>query len=37
MALPERVVKEQERGFGSAFGLTKSYRFETTYQSAGTR
>jgi len=21
MALPERVVKEQERGFGSAFGL----------------
>ena len=31
------VVKEHERGFGSAFGLTRSHHFEIIQQSVGIR
>jgi len=34
---PCSIVKEQERGFGSAFGLTRTYDFGIVRQLVGIR
>jgi hypothetical protein len=35
MDLPERVVNQHKRSFGSAFDLARSFHFESIRQSAG--